>query len=60
MRRGIFLLFPLMISTVRYTNAVFALNHQNRGGIINVIHISNCSKVPKNKFYLHQNINVGI
>lgn len=49
-----------MINTVKYTNAVFALNHQSRDGIINVIHISNCSKVPKNKFYLHQNINVGI
>lgn len=60
MCREISLLLPLMINTVKYTNAVFALNLQNRDGIINVIHISNCSKVPKNKFYLHQNINVGI
>ena len=60
MCRGIFLLFPLMISTVRYTNAVFALNHQNRGGIVNVINISKYSEISIIKSYLHRNINVGI
>lgn len=58
--REIFLLLPLMINTVKYTNAVFALNRQSRDDIVNVIHVSNCSKAPKNKFYLHQNINVDI
>lgn len=45
MYRGIFLLFPLMINTVRYTNTVFALNHQNKDGIVNVISISKCSEI---------------
>ena len=53
MCREIFLLFPLMISTVRYTNAVFALNHQNKDGILNVISISRCSKISISKSYVH-------
>ena len=51
--REIFLLLPLMINTVRYTNAVFALNHQNRGGIVNVISISKYSEISIIKSYLH-------
>lgn len=45
MCREIFLLLPLMINTVRYTNAVSALNRQNRDGIVNVINISRCSEI---------------
>ena len=60
MCREIFLLLPLMINTVRYTNAVSALNRQSRDGILNVISISRYSKIPIIKSYLHRNINVGI
>lgn len=53
MCREIFLLLPFMINTVRYTNAVFALNYQNRGGILNVISISICFKISISKSYVH-------
>ena len=53
MCREIFLLLPLMINTVRYTNAVFALNCQSRDGIVNVRSISRYSKIPIIKSYLH-------
>lgn len=60
MCREIFLLLPLMINTVRYTNAIAALNRQSSDGILNVISISRYSKIPIIKSYLHRNINVDI
>lgn len=53
MCREIFLLLPLMINTVRYTNAVAALNRQSSDGIVNVISVSRCSKISIIKSYIH-------